>query len=58
MYPFIIDSAVEDSVGNSLAMSKNDFAENVRSGVAGFDKFGFDSFRLVFQVLQEILALP
>lgn len=57
-YPFIIDSAVEDSVGNSLAMSKNVFAENVRSGVTGFDKFGFDSFRLVFRVLQEILALP
>ena len=36
-------------------MSKNDFAENVRSGKGAFGAFNFDSFRLVFDVIREIL---
>lgn len=54
-YVFVIEDKVVDSSGNSLAMSKNDFAENVRSGEGAFGAFSFDSFRLVFDVIREIL---
>lgn len=54
-YVFVIDDSVVDSEGHSLAMSKNDFAENVRLGNGAFDSFCYENFRLLFDVIREIL---
>lgn len=54
-YVFVIAEKVLNSEGRSLAMSKNDFAENVRAGNGDFGKFNYDNFRLVFDVIREVL---
>lgn len=54
-YVFVIEEKVFDSEGHSMAMSKNDFAENVLAGKGAFGLFDFNSFRLVFDVIREIL---
>ena len=54
-YVFVIEDKVFDSNGRSLAMSKNDFAENVRAGKGAFGRFSYDNFRLLFDVIREVL---
>lgn len=55
----IIDSAVFSSQDykheKSLALSKNEFAENILNDVDGFNDFNIENFKLIFDVIQEII---
>ena len=42
----------------SIALSKNDFADNVLEKVEGFDSFNMENFKLILDVIQEILDGP
>jgi len=54
----IIDSAVyfmsDYKLENSIALSKNDFAENILNDVDGFNNFDIENFKLIFDVIKEI----
>lgn len=54
-YTFVIGDKVINSEGRNIAMSKNDFAENVRAGKGAFGRFNYDNFRLLFDVIREVL---
>jgi small GTP-binding protein len=55
----IIDNAVykrEDlELKNSIALSKNDFAENIFNEVDGFDNFNIENFKSIFNVIEKIV---
>lgn len=55
----IIDSNVyelEDAEWkNSIALSKNDFAENILHKKEGFENIDFENFRKIFDIIQDIL---
>lgn len=40
---------------NSLALTKNSFAENILKDVDGFDNFDIENFKKIFDVLQKIV---
>lgn len=54
--PKIIDHSVRLK-GESIAMSKNDFAENILGMKSPFDKMNFDGFEALFENIQNILSL-
>lgn len=51
----IKDNDVFDIDGNSLALSKEDFAKNVLNEIAPYDNMDFSAFYAVFDRLKEIL---
>ena len=51
----IIDCEVYDRNNNNVALSKNEFAENVMNQKAGFNNFDFTEFGKIFEVIQRIL---
>lgn len=51
----IIDRDVYDRNDNDVALSKNEFAENVMNQKAGFDDFDFTEFGRIFEILRRIL---
>lgn len=53
----IYDHDVIDINGNSLALSKENFAANVLNTVPPFDNMDFSGFRAVFDRLRNIIAL-
>jgi len=40
---------------NNLALSKNEFAENIYHDVKGFDNFNIDNFKKIFDVIKKIV---
>jgi 5S rRNA maturation endonuclease (ribonuclease M5) len=40
---------------NNIALSKNDFAENVYHDVKGFDNFNIDNFKKIFDIIEKII---
>jgi hypothetical protein len=40
---------------NNIALSKNDFTNNVINAVVGFDDFDIEHFKLIFDVISEII---
>lgn len=54
-YPRIIDSNVYDEHGKNVALSKNAFAENCMSREGNFSNISFDNFRIVFEMLNQII---
>ena len=52
----IIDNDVFDADGNSLALSKEHFSENVLERVAPFNEMNFEGFQLLLDKLKEVLA--
>lgn len=53
----IHDHDVIDIEGNSLALSKESFANNILYSVAPFDNIDFSGFRAVFDRLKSIIAI-
>lgn len=51
----VIDDAVFNETSDNVALSKNDFAENILNSEAGFENIDFSGFERVFQVLVNIL---
>lgn len=48
---------IKDSEGkNSLALSKDSFADNILKNIKGFDKFDFEEFNSVFDTIDAILV--
>ena len=52
----ILDHDVFDYEGNSLALSKENFAVNVLNGVEPFDNMDFKGFRAMFERLRAIIT--
>jgi predicted ATPase len=52
----IIDCEVfmNTNENQNIAMSKNDFAENILNGISPFDKVGYKSFEEIFDIIREI----
>lgn len=50
----IVDSGVTDGI-NNIALTKNDFSNNILAGTPPFDSVSFEGFRGVFNKLKEIL---
>lgn len=40
---------------NNIALSKNDFTNNVINDIEGFNNFGIENFKLIFDVIQDIV---
>jgi len=55
----LIDSYVYKSTDkewkHSIALSKNDFAENIKENKEGFDNFDIEYFKLIFDVIEKIV---
>jgi RNA-directed DNA polymerase len=51
----IIDSEVYDHNDKNVALSKNEFAENVVSQKTGFDDFDFTEFGRISEIIHRIL---
>jgi len=55
----IIDSGVykrdDLEMKNSIALSKNDFAENILNDIEGFNNFNIENFKLIFDVIDKIV---
>ena len=49
---FLIDDTEKQ---NNIALSKNDFTNNIINDVNGFDNFDIESFRLIFDVIEKIV---
>lgn len=54
-FPRILQDSVWNSEEKNIALPKRDFAEYIYTGKNGFDKFGFDNFRLLFDVMREVM---
>ena len=54
-YPRVLQDSVCDAEGLNIALPKRDFADNISSGKPGFDKFDFDNFKKLFDVIREVL---
>jgi hypothetical protein len=53
----IIDSDVYDENDKNVALSKNQFAENILNREDNFDDFDVEAFRAVFDIIAEIVTL-
>lgn len=51
----IIDNDVYDNDHNNVALSKNDFADNILESQEAFANFSFSPFDEVFQIISKIL---
>jgi RNA-directed DNA polymerase len=51
----IIDTSVFNDSDVNIALSKDDFAENIRNKILGFHDFDFSEFRAVFDIVVTIL---
>lgn len=51
----IIDNDVYDSDHNNIALSKNDFADNILKSEGAFANFSFTPFDEVFQIISKVL---
>ncbi|EAS5814473.1 hypothetical protein LJR17_004380, partial [Salmonella enterica] len=51
----IIDSDVIDIYGNSLALSKNDFADNILNKNERYLDLDFSAFEELFETIREII---
>jgi RNA-directed DNA polymerase len=56
-YMRLIDSRVFKDNGTNVALSKNNFAENIHSGNKLFQKISFKEFKILFQQLKEVIEL-
>jgi RNA-directed DNA polymerase len=56
-FPKIIDKDVHDDSDNNVALSKNNFANNIFQSQPGFDKFDFSAFSAIFEVIEKILQI-
>jgi len=54
----VIDKDVFDKDNENVALSKNNFAENIFNKEEGFSKFAFTEFRKIFDIINEIMSLP
>ncbi len=54
-YPKIIDSGVFKPNGDNVALSKNDFANNISKGRNNFANISFEYFRPIFEMFTQIL---
>lgn len=50
----IIDDGVFDNTNSNVAMTKNDFADNVLNQAPGYENFDFDTFKEIFDVICKI----
>ncbi|GAB6179947.1 hypothetical protein JCM14036_12660 [Desulfotomaculum defluvii] len=53
----IIDNCVFDSYNVNVALSKNNFAENISKRSTGFENVDFTEFRKIFLLIEEIVNL-
>ncbi|MCJ7484045.1 MAG: reverse transcriptase family protein [Thermodesulfovibrionales bacterium] len=53
----IISEKVFDIKGNSIALSKNDFADNIKNRKKNFDKVDFSGFEPLFGKIAEIISI-
>lgn len=53
----IIDDLVFNDENQNVAMSKNEFADNILNKMKGFDSFNFDKFFHIFDIIEEIINL-
>ena len=55
----IIDDKVFKSTDKkwttSIALTKNDFAENILNDIENFNDFNFSNFKLIFDVIKDIV---
>ena len=49
---FLIDDIEKK---NNIALSKNDFTNNIINDVEGFDNFDIENFKLIFDVIEKIV---
>jgi len=54
-FPKIIDSNVFNENGKNVALSKNSFADNCLEAKGDFSKISFEKFKVVFEMLEEII---
>lgn len=52
----IIDNQVYGSEHKNVALSKNDFADNISKDIAPFDNFDFGEFEKIFDIISEIIT--
>jgi RNA-directed DNA polymerase len=55
-FTLVLPDSVWNAEGKNIALPKRDFANYIYSGKPGFDKFNFDNFQALFDVIREILA--
>lgn len=53
----ILDSEVTDGI-NNIALTKNDFSNNILAGTPPFDSVSFEGFREIFNILIKISNCP
>jgi hypothetical protein len=46
---------IDDEKKQNIALSKNEFTQNILDGVEGFDNFDIENFRLIFDVIEKIV---
>ena len=53
----IIDSEVflMEAENNNIALSKNQFAENILKDIAPYDQIGFENFKPIFEIIERII---
>jgi RNA-directed DNA polymerase len=56
-YPKILDSLVFNEKGKNVALTKNDFADNIMNKAKGFDKITFTNFKPIFEIFDEIIKI-
>ncbi len=54
-YPFIIDYGVLNNSKENVALSKNNFANNILEKKEGFDNFSFQYFESILTIIQDII---
>ncbi|NOT77204.1 MAG: RNA-directed DNA polymerase [Cyclobacteriaceae bacterium] len=55
-FPRIIDSHVRNDIGQNVALSKNNFSNNILNDVPLFDDFTFSHFKIIFDRIEEIIT--
>ena len=50
----IIDSGVNNKAGDNVALTKNDFVDNIINEESGFNNFDFSEFINIFRILSQI----
>lgn len=56
-FTLVLPDSVWNAQGKNIALPKRDFAEYIYSGKPGYDKFGFGSFKELFDVIREVLKV-
>lgn len=51
----IIDTDVYNEENKNVALSKNDFAENINKKSPGFEAFNFEAFKPIFEIIADII---